>query len=228
MRTLALLSPLALLWTVAAAQPAPSPDPWVAGKHYQLIRPAQPVNTPKGQVEVIEVFSYGCPACYQFYPIADQLKAALPKNARLSYLPASWHAAENWPTFQRAYLTALALGVADKAHNPMFNAIWKSGELAVVDLRTNAPKRPLPSIDDIAKFYARTTGIKAADFVGTAKSFSVEAQMRNADTRIQAYGTESTPTIVVQGKYRVTGASAGGIEQLIQLVNYLVAKETVK
>ena len=103
--------------------------------------------------------------------------------------------------------------------NEFYSRRWKAAGLTPGDIR---------SIDDIAKFYARTTGIKAADFIGTAKSFSVEAQMRNADTRIQAYGTESTPTIVVQGKYRVTGASAGGIEQLIQLVNYLVAKETVK
>src|SRR5215831_4622931 len=99
---------------------------WVEGQHYFLIKPAQPTNVAPGKVEVVEVFSYGCPACYQFYPTVDKLKAALPKNAEMSFLAASWNVAEDWRTFQRAYLAAQAMGIADKTHDAMFNAIWAS------------------------------------------------------------------------------------------------------
>ena len=199
---------------------------WVEGKHYFDIRPAQPVSVPKGQVEVVEVFSYGCPACMAFYPTADKLKAALPKNAKMKYIPASWNAAEQWPLFQRAYLTAQALGVADKTHNAMFNAIWNSDELAVVDRATNRIKKNPPTLEKVAAFYARTAGVDQAQFISTAKSFGIVSQMKNADAVIKLYRAESTPTLIVQGKYRLTAQSAGDADQLIALVKHLVALET--
>jgi thiol:disulfide interchange protein DsbA len=144
----------------------------------------------------------------------------------MSYVPASWNQAEAWPLFQRAYLTAQAMGVADKAHDAMFNAIWSSNELAVIDRATDRPKKDLPTIEKIGAFYQRVAGVKQADFVSIAKSFSIEAKMKNADAVIKSYRAESTPTIVVNGKYRTTPNDAGGNDQLIQLVNWLVAKET--
>ena len=199
---------------------------WVEGQNYYLIQPAQPTNVPAGKVEVVEVFSYGCPACYRFFPYADKLKASLPKNAVMSYLPAAWSASEDWPMFQRAYLTASALGVADKTHDAMFNAVWGSGELATMDVHTNKLKSPLPSIEDAAKFYARVAGVKPEQFLSAAKSFSIDMRMKSADATVKAYRVDSTPTIVVNGKYRLTPQSAGGYDQLIELVNYLVTKES--
>ena len=199
---------------------------WVEGQHYFLIKPAQPTNVAPGKVEVIEVFSYGCPACFQFYPTADKLKAALPKNAEMGFIPASWNPGENWPLFQRAYFTAQAMGVADKTHDAMFNAIWGSDELAVIDSRTNQLKKPLPSIENVAAFYARVAGVKKEEFVNISKSFSIEVKMKNADSVIKNYRADSTPTLIVNGKYRLTAQSAGGLDQTIELVKYLVAKET--
>jgi protein dithiol oxidoreductase (disulfide-forming) len=104
----ALLSVVTLMGLGSAAQAAN----WVAGKHYSVIPQAQRTNVAPGKVEVMEVFSYGCPACNSFRPTMKRLQASLPTNAQLVYLPASWNAAEAWPMFQRAYLTAQSLGVA--------------------------------------------------------------------------------------------------------------------
>jgi thiol:disulfide interchange protein DsbA len=198
---------------------------WQEGKHYFLLRPAQPTVTP-GKIEVTEVFSYGCPACDRFYPIADRLKASLPSNAQMVFLPASFIPSEDWPMFQRAYFAAQELGIADKTHDQMFDAVWKTNELAVVDPGTQRLKNPPPSIADAAKFYARVGGVKVQDFINTANSsFSVDKNMRQADARIKALGVDSTPTIVVNGKYRLDVGSAGGYEELVQLVKWLVAKE---
>jgi protein dithiol oxidoreductase (disulfide-forming) len=199
---------------------------WTEGKHYFAVKPAQPTKVAPGKVEVVEVFSYGCPACYSFYPIADKIKAALPRNAELRYVPASWNVAEAWPMFQQAYLTAEIMGIADKAHAAMFNAIWASGELAVVDFKTNKLKKTLPTIENAAAFYARTAGVKPQEFLAVAKGFSVNAKMKMSDALVKAYRAESTPTLVVNGKYRLTPASAGGAEQTLQLVNWLIAKES--
>ena len=196
----------------------------MAGKHYTVI-PTQRTNVPAGKVEVMEVFSYGCPACNCFLPTMKKLKAALPANAQLVYLPASWNKAENWPLFQRAYLTAQSLGVAEKAHEAMFQAIWTTGELGVTE-PSGRLKKKLPSIEDTARFYERVTGVKAADFVNASKSFGVDLKMRQADSQITAMQVPSTPTLVVNGKYRVNNENIQTPEQIIDLVKFLVAKES--
>lgn len=196
------------------------------GKHYEVLPQAQRTNVAPGKVEVMEVFSYGCPACDHFQPSMKRLKAALPANAQLVYLPASWNASENWPTFQRAYLTAKSLGVADKAHDQMFEAIWTTGELGILDgISTGRPKSKLPSIEDIARFYQRTTGAKPADFIAASKSFSVDLKMRQADAQIIAMKVTGTPTVIVNGKYKLLGDAMQTPDDLVGVVKFLVAKE---
>jgi thiol:disulfide interchange protein DsbA len=199
---------------------------WVEGKNYYLVDPAQPTSHP-GKVEVTEVFSYACPACNGFHTTMDQLVKSLPSNAVVVYLPASFRPDENWPLFQRAYYAAQALGVADKTYDAMFDASWKTGELATYDLQAGKPKphEAWPTLDDVAKFYAKY-GVDPKQFIGVANSFSVNTQMKRADDELKALGVDSTPTIVVNGKYRLTPKDAGGLPQTVELVQWLVAKET--
>jgi protein dithiol oxidoreductase (disulfide-forming) len=222
----ALLASLSVAALGIASQAQAQGTNWVAGKHYTVI-PTQRTNVPAGKVEVLEVFSYGCPACNQFQPTIKKLKAALPPNAQLAYLPAAWHPEENWPVFQRAYFTAQSLGVSEKAQDAIYQAIWSTGELAIADPGTRRLKTKLPSIDDIARFYQRVTGVKAADFVKASKSFGVDLKMRQADSQITAMQISGTPTLVVNGKYRVNNESVQTPDQIIEMVKYLVAKESV-
>ena len=128
--------------------------------------------------------------------------------------------------FQRAFFAAQALGIVDKTHEAMFNAVWNTGELATMNLQTNRVKNPLPSLEDAARFYSRVAGVKQADFLAAARSFGVEAKMRMADAQIGAMQALSTPTIIINGKYRLQIQDAGGIPQTVELVKYLVAKES--
>jgi len=221
-RLMTALISTALLTLGSSAQAAN----WVAGKHYSVIPQAQRTNVAPGKVEVMEVFSYGCPACNGFRPTMKKLKASLPANAQMVYLPASWNAAEAWPMFQRAYLTAQSLGVAEKAHDAMFEAIWTTGELGISDPQTRRLKTKLPTIDDAARFYQRVTGVKAADFVTASKSFGVDLKMRQADSQIVAMQVSGTPTLVVNGKYRVNNENLTSADEIIELVKFLVAKES--
>jgi thiol:disulfide interchange protein DsbA len=198
---------------------------WVEGKNYFTIEPAQPTGIPD-KIVVTEAFSYACPACNAFHTTADQLAQSLPSNAVMTYLPVSFRPDENFPLFQRAYFAAKALGVADKTYDAMFDAIWKSGELSSDDLTTGRPKpqSAWPTIDDVAKFYAKY-GVDPKQFVAVANSFSINTQMKRADDMVKAYGVDSTPTIIVNGKYRFTASDAGGYAQSIELTKWLIAKE---
>jgi thiol:disulfide interchange protein DsbA len=201
---------------------------WVEGTHYFLLQPAQPTSTP-GKIEVLDVFSYACPACNQFQPTVDRLKAALPANAQIAYLPAAFNPAEDWPVFQRAFLAAQILGVAEQSHDAMYDAVWGNGSLAIVEKATRRllPREQQPTIEDVAKFYARY-GVKADAFVAAATSFTVDSQMKHCDAQIRDYQVDGTPTLIVNGKYRLTPTSAGGFLQTIDLVLYLVARESGK
>jgi thiol:disulfide interchange protein DsbA len=199
---------------------------WVEGRNYAVLTPIQRTTVPAGKVEVMEVFSYGCPFCSQFQPVLEKLKESLPSNAQMVYLPASFNPPEAWPMFQRAYFAAQALGIADKTHQAMYDAVWKTGELAISDPVTHRLKKPLPSIEDAARCYGRLTGVKPEAFLAAAKSFGVETKMRAADAQVHAMEVPSTPCIVVNGKYRVTMDGVGSYGELIDLVKYLVAKET--
>jgi thiol:disulfide interchange protein DsbA len=212
-----------LLLFAAGAQGGPQ---WVEGTHYFLITPAQPTSVGEGQVEVTEAFSYGCPACNAFEPVMQKLEASLPANAVLTHVPASFIPREQWPLFQRAFYTAKALNIVGETHQEMYDAIWKTGELAVVDYATHRLLRTPPDIEDVARFYAGHAEVTEQQFLDTAKSFSVALDMRRADDWIEACHVDRTPTIVVNGKYRVHGQSAGSANRLIELVNWLVAQES--
>ena len=193
-------------------------DRYVEGRDYYLITPPQTTTVAPGKVEVMEVFSYGCPVCNTFQPTMEGLRRVLPANAQIVLLPAAFSPSEDWPMFQRAYITAQLLGVAERAHQGIFDAVWKSGELAIT-------KRPLPSLEDAAKVYARLTGVKPETFLATAHSFSVDMKIKAADAQILAMQVPGTPCLIVNGKYRVSTENKieGGP---IELVKFLVAKES--
>jgi len=197
-----------------------------AGKQYFLVEPPQPTTT-GDKIEVLEVFSYACPACNSFQTIANKIKSDLPANAQMAYLPAAFRTDEDWPVFQRAFFAAQALGLVEKTHDAMFDAVWKEGSLKINDPVTHKLVQPMPTIDDVAKFYAKY-GVKAEDFVGTANSFAVNAKIKRADAQVKAYGVDSTPTIIVNGKYRLNAQSAGGWDKVPGVVTYLVNLESKK
>jgi len=195
---------------------------WTAGRDYFVLPQPQQTSVPSGKVEVLEVFSYGCPVCNIFQPTLELLKNGLPANAQLAYLPASFIPAESWPMFQRAWFAAQALGISDRTHQLMYEAVWKTGELATTDPQTHRLKSPQPTLEQAARAYARWTGIKPEDFLATARSFSVEVKMHAADAQVLAMQVPGTPCIVVNGRYRVA-EDIKSPSQLIALVRYLVS-----
>jgi thiol:disulfide interchange protein DsbA len=202
------------------------PLKWVEGTSYVRVNPVQHTTVPAGKIEVLEVFSYGCPACNQFQPVIEQLKQQLPANAQMAFLHASFKPEESWPVFQRGYFAAQSLGIAEKAHQGIYDAIWKTGELGIVDPNSGGLKRQQPTINDVAKSYERLTGVKRADFLAAANSSATDTKMRLADAQIQAMHVPGTPCIVINGKYRVNLDSVRSVEELVELVKFLVAQES--
>ena len=220
---LALLA-AALCASVLPARAAPAQQQWIEGTHYTVLDQAQTPTVPADKVEVMEIFSYACPFCDKFEPVVVQLEHSLPHYAQMVFLPASFIPAEDWPVFQQAYFAAQSLGIADRTHQAMYDAVWKSGVLATVDPNTNEIKHPAPSLEAIAHYYSQLTGVDSEKFLTAARSFGVATQMRQADAQITEMQIPGTPCIVVDGRYRVEMDSLHTPDDVIGLVKFLVAK----
>ena len=197
----------------APAAPAAAPSAVrfaVEGEHYDLIPGGQPFDPLNGKIEVVEVFNYVCPACASFQPLVNSWKATLPADVRLTYVPAPFGG--NWDPFVRAYYTSEAMGIADRSHDGIFKAIHLDGALK--------GERGTDSAQDIAKVYAQF-GADPAQFASTMASFAVNAKFGRAKQYIADHRINQTPTLVVNGRYRVKGR---GWEELLQNTDRVVAQ----
>ena len=205
---LALALALAAAASITAATNAQNSE-LQAGKQYTLISPAQPTNSAAGRVEVTEIFMFGCPGCYAFEPQLQKWLASKPAYIDFVRVPAMW---EPWaPLHARAYYTAEALGKLKDIEGPFFNEFHAKGNR----LDTEAK---------IAAFF-QLYGVDPTTFKNTFNSFSVVAKVKRADELVRRYQAQSTPTIIVNGKYLTTGAQAGTYEAWFQVIDELAARE---
>lgn len=194
-----------------AATAAPAARAWQSGVDYFPIDPPQPTST-GDKIEVVEVFSYACPHCAHFQPDVEALKARLPKNAQFVTIPAVFNA--QWEPFARAFYTARTMGVLDKTHQALFDALHRD-------------HLPLFSLDALANSFYAKYGVNPSTFISTANSFVVDSEMARGDQLVRAYGVSSTPTLVVNGKYRVemNAERKIGPKEIVEIALYLVKQE---
>ena len=198
-----------------ASSPAPAPTPPqgpapVEGTDYVTIPNGQPFQPLDGQIEVVEVFGYTCPACAAFEPQFAAWKKRQPADVRVTPLAAPFGGF--WMPYARAFYTAESMGLIDRTHAAMFEAIHVQRSLPVQNV----------SDQQIAAFYANH-GADAAQFASTMQSFTVNAKLKRAEQFIGRTGVDATPTLVVNGKYRVVGGRS--FDQVLNTVEHLVAQE---
>lgn len=162
-----------------------------AGFEYQLIEPPVPTSTTE-QVEVVEMFWYGCPHCFQFEPRLKKWIETKPANVKFIRIPAVFR--PSWQLHAQVYYTAEALNLIDKIHEPFFDAIHKN-------------RQRLDTRDSIKAFFA-ANGVNEAIFEKTFDSFIVMSKVQQAVRLSQAYGISGVPSMIVNGKFRTDAKTA--------------------
>lgn len=193
----------------AAAQPPQGPEPQ-PGTDYVEIPNGQPYQPLNGQIEVVEVFGYTCPACAQFEPLLSAWKRRQPADVRVTPVAAPFGG--YWMPYARAFFAAESMGLVDETHQAMFEAIHVQRSLPVQNATPEA----------IGAFYAQH-GVDAGKFASTMQSFAVNGKLKRAEQFIARAGVDSTPTLIVNGKYRVT--SGRSYEQVLNTAEHLIARE---
>jgi thiol:disulfide interchange protein DsbA len=194
----------------AAKIAAGSPPP-VEGVDYATIPNGQPFDPANGQVEVVEVFGYVCPACNMFQPLMRAWEAKMSANVRFTYVPAQFGG--TWDRYARAYYASEAMGLVPRTHDLLYNAIHLE--------QTLKGERGEDSVQDIAAFYARF-GADPQQFASTMSSFAIDGKLRKAKQFTTRSAIEGTPTLIVDGKYRILGRTR---EDQIRILDQLVAQE---
>jgi len=193
----------------AAATPPQGPAP-VAGTDFVEIAGGQPYEPTGGKIEVAEIFGYTCPHCAHFEPLVEAWKAKQPADVK--FVPLAAPFGGYWEPYAKAFYTAQTMGVLDKTHEAVFNAIHVDRTL---------PVQPLPTNDQIGAFYGKF-GVDPKQFASTMSSFAIDAKMKRARQFIERSGVDSTPTVVINGKYKVTGK---GFEDTLRIADHLIAQE---
>lgn len=179
-----------------------------AGRQYTELSSPVPVSQP-GKIEVVELFWYGCPHCYQFEPTLNPWVEKLPGDVNFVRVPAMFGGL--WDVHGQLFITLESMGVEKKVHDAVFEAIHKE-------------KRKLATPEEMAEFLA-AHGVDKSKFLSTFNSFAVKGQMAKAKKLAMSYQITGVPVLIVNGKYRFDISSSGGETQALDVANFLIQKE---
>lgn len=201
-----LLARLAWLILFAGAGAAAYAQP-VAGREYQVLEPAR--SAPGGeQIEVIEFFYYGCPVCYEAQPHIARWLLSAGNGVQLKRVPAVSGAA--FETFARVFYALETTGLVARLHWPVYDNHHFDGR------RLNEDKNLLDWLE--------SNGVDAARFKLALESHEVKLRLDAARVLLDTYNVRGVPTMIVDGRYVTSARLAGGVKEMMDVVEHLVAR----
>lgn len=184
------------------------PAEFIEGEHYVVLD--KPVATrDSSKVEVVEMFSYGCPHCYEFEPLIKNWSKRQDGDVDFWFFPAIWN--KPMKLLAQAFYTAEELNVAEKIHLPLFSKV-------VLE------QQSVRNESDLANLFEKY-GVDKKDFSQAFNSKNVKEQVVKAEQRVADYKPVGVPEIIVNGKYRIDRMRAGGQTEMLAVVDFLIKKE---
>jgi thiol:disulfide interchange protein DsbA len=195
---------LLLSLVLPAAWGAPK---FVEGEQYHRLEVPQPTSDPD-KIEVVEFFSYACPHCFHLDPYLNKWLKTKPDDVVFLRWPVVFR--PSWEPLAKAYFTAELLGVLDKTHEALFDAI-------------HVKNRRFEDEAALRDFFV-SQGVDPHDFDKTYNSFAVAVKVNHARLMTRRYAITGVPTLIVNGKYSLGGED----RSVIDVLNYLIAQERSK
>jgi len=195
-----------MLWAGFTATSALA-DPQMGEQFDQV---AQQITTDQpAKIEVMELFWYGCPHCYHMEQPLQAWVKKLPADVYFKRIPALPNA--GWAPLAKTYFAMQELGVLEKLHSQLFDAIHKSKALS--------PQADEASLID---WVTKQGGLDKIKVEKAFKSFAINMQMNKAMQTFRASGATGVPALIIDGKL-ITGSSmAGGNEAALQTADFII------
>lgn len=177
------------------------------GKDYiKLGKPAS-VSAPAGKVEVVEFFWYSCPHCNVFEPQFEAWAKSQPADVVVRRVPVAFNA--SFVPQQKLYYALEGMNLLPQLHAKVFRTIH-------VD-------RNLLKNDEAIFDWVGKQGVDLAKFKEVYNSFTVANQARKAAQLQNEYDVEGVPAMGVAGRYYTDGTKAGNMDNVLRVVNALIA-----
>lgn len=180
----------------------------VEGTHF--VRLGQPVNTsaPAGKLDLIEFFSYGCPACFAMEPFLDEWLKKLPADVAFRRVPVGFNA--NFEAMQRVYFGLEAMGKVESLHKRIFTAI-------------HVQRQRLDREADMVAFL-NANGVDGAQWAKATKEFHVVTKIAQAKRLGEAYKIDGVPTFGVHGRFFTGPGLAGDHQRALAVTDFLLQR----
>ena len=183
-------------------------EEFVAGRHYEILDNPTVTRNPS-KIEVVEIFWFGCNHCYALESFVQPWKRNLPNDVDFWKSHITWNAQAE--THARLFYSAKALGIEEKAVPAAFTSIWREG-------------RNLLGNSEVEYFF-KGFGVEKERYLSVSNSFGVNNAVKQADNRMRQWAVTGVPTLIVNGKYKVSGTREIGTSKLLDVVNFLIEKE---
>jgi thiol:disulfide interchange protein DsbA len=183
-------------------------DKYQEGVHFAVLKNPSTVRD-SSKVEVVEVFWFGCNHCYALESYLTQWKRDLPADVDFWKSHATWN--EILKIHARMFYTARALGIDQKLVPAAFNTIQTEG-------------RSLTGNSEL-EYYFKGFGVESEKYKSVSSSFGVKNALKQADQRMKQWNITGVPTLIVNGKYKVSASRNVGTDGLLDVVDFLVEKE---
>ncbi len=196
------LSALMLLISTTAMADAPKP-----GAEFDAV--AQPITTDVAtKIEVMEVFWYGCIHCYQMEAPLNAWVKKLPADVYFKRMPALPRA--DWAPMAKAFFAMEALGVQEKLHSQLFDAVHKQKVLNPTDEKA--------AIDWVTK----ASGMDKLKVEQAFKSFTINTNLNRAAQIFRSSGATGVPSLIIDGKFITSSTMSGGNAEALKVADYII------
>ena len=170
---------------------------------------AQPIATDNAaKIEVMEIFWYGCIHCYQMDAPLNAWVKKLPSDVYFKRVPGLPN--PSWAPMAKAFYAMETLGVAEKLHTPLFDAINKSKTLNPTDEKA------------AIAWVTAQSGMDKLKVEQAFKSFTINTNLNRAAQIFRASGATGVPSLVIDGKYITSSTMAGSNEQALKTADYII------
>ena len=197
-----MLSLGSLSFTPLSLAEAPQP-----GSNFDAV--AQPIATDNAaKIEVMEIFWYGCIHCYHMETPLNAWVKKLPADVYFKRMPGLPNA--SWAPMAKAFYAMETLGVAEKLHTPLFEAVHKQKSLNPTDEKA------------VVAWVTQQSKMDKAKVEEAFKSFTINTNLNRAAQIFRSSGATGVPSLVIDGKYITSSTMNGGNEQALKVADYII------
>jgi thiol:disulfide interchange protein DsbA len=177
------------------------------GSEFDKTAQAIPNETPN-KIEVTELFWYGCSHCYQMEAPLNAWVKKLPADVTFKRIPGLPN--PSWAPMAKAYYAMETLGVLEKLHAPLFEAIHKQKALNPTDEKA--------AIDWVTK----QSGLDKKKVEAAFGSFSMNTNLNRAANFFKASGATGVPSLVINGQFITSSTMAGNNNAALNTADYII------